>query len=960
MSGGRRRLASGGRVDRSRPLAFSFDGRSYTGCAGDTLASALIANGIDVVGRSVLRGRPRGIYAAGAEEPNALVQLADGVGSEPLRRATEVELYDGLRAESLAGRGRLSPEPDPARYDKLHAHCDVLVVGAGPAGLAAALAAGRTGARVLLVDDQPEPGGSLLSTRQEIDGAPAMEWVGATAEQLAALPEVRVRRRTTAFGYHDHNYVLLAERRTDHLGADAPAEHSRQRLWHVRARCVVLATGAHERPLVFAENDRPGIMLAGAARTYVNRYGVAPGETALVFTNNDSAYAAALDLAGAGVALAAVVDARPDAVGDLPRLARASGIEVLAGHAVVAAAGGTRVASAEVMELDAAGVLSGEARTIACDLIATSGGWSPAVHLFSHSQGKLRYHERLACFVPDRAAQPQRSAGACAGVFGLADCLAQGFAAGAEAAAASGSRDGGPPPLPRVDQSAEVPLRPLWAIPPKVPGPGAWDDHFVDLQRDATVADIHRAAGTGMRSPEHVKRYTTIGTANDQGRTANLNTLGILADALGVPVAELGTTTFRPPYAPVAFGLLAGRDRGRLHDPVRATSIHRWHIDHGAVFEDVGQWKRPRYYPLAGEDMDAAVMRECRAAREGVAVMDASTLGKIDVQGRDAAELLNRVYTGAFDKLAPGSCKYGLMCTADGMVFDDGVAMRLAPDRYVITTTTGNAAAVLDWLEEWLQTEWPELHVHCTSVTEQWATVAVVGPRSRDVLRRLAPELALEAGDFGFMRFAQGTVAGIEARVCRVSFSGELAFEVNVAAHYGLALWEAVIAAGEEHAITPYGTEAMHVLRAEKGFVIVGQETDGTVTPQDLGMDWAVSKTKGDFIGRRSLRRPDLTRAGRKRLVGLLPEDPAVLLPEGAQLVLDPGVGVPVPMVGHVTSSYRSAALGRTFALALLEDGPERVGEIVYAPLEHETIAAKVTLPVLYDPEGGRRDGDSS
>lgn len=957
---GERRLAAGGRVDRSRPLAFSFDGRSHEGCAGDTLASALIANGIDVVGRSVLRGRPRGIYAAGAEEPNALVQLADGTCSEPMLRATEVELYDGLRAESLAGRGRLSRELDPAHYDKLNAHCEVLVVGAGPAGLAAALAAGRTGARVLLVDDQPEPGGSLLSTRQEIDGAPAMEWVAATAERLSALPEVRVLERTTAFGYHDHNYVLLAERRTDHLGADAPAGRSRQRLWHVRARCVVLATGAHERPLVFADDDRPGIMLAGAARTYVNRYGVVPGRTAVVFTNNDGAYPVALDLADAGVAVAAIVDARPDAAGAWPQKARAHGIEVLAGHAVVATAGERRVASAEVMALDSGGGLSGEARAIACDLIATSGGWSPAVHLFSQSQGKLRYDDRLAGFVPDRAAQAQRSAGACAGAFGLADCLAQGFDAGSDAAAVSGSRDGGPPAVPGVVEPAEAPLRPLWAVPPKVPGPGAWDSHFVDLQRDATVADIHRAARTGMRSPEHVKRYTTIGTANDQGRTGNLNALGILADALGVPVAALGTTTFRPPYAPVAFGLLAGRDRGRLHDPVRVTSIHRWHVDRGAVFEDVGQWKRPRYYAQAGEDMDAAVTRECRAARQGVALMDASTLGKIDVQGRDAAELLNRVYTGVFDKLAPGSCKYGLMCTADGMVFDDGVAMRLAPDRYLITTTTANASAVLDWLEEWLQTEWPELRAYCTSVTEQWATVAVVGPRSRDVLRRLAPELALDAEELPFMRFKQGTVAGIEARVCRVSFSGELAFEVNVAAHYGLALWEAVMAGGEEHAITPYGTETMHVLRAEKGFVIVGQETDGTVTPQDLGMDWAVSKTKGDFIGRRSLRRPDLTRAGRKRLVALLPEDPAALLPEGAQLVVDPGAGVPVPMAGHVTSSYRSAALGRTFALALLEDGPEHVGEIVYAPLEHATIAARVAEPVLYDPEGRRRDGDSS
>jgi sarcosine oxidase subunit alpha len=625
---------------------------------------------------------------------------------------------------------------------------------------------------------------------------------------------------------------------------------------------------------------------------------------------------------------------------------------VLAGHLVVGTSGSPRVESVTVAPLDR----PGEYRTIACDLLAVSGGWSPAVHLLSQARGRLRYDEHLACFVPDGSGP--HIVGAARGAFRLADCLSDGLATGARTAAETGFGDGSAPTPPAVDEIEETPPRALWAVPP--PPGGDWSSHFVDLQRDATVADIRRAADAGMRSPEHVKRFTTIGTANDQGKTSGVITLGILADLLGVPLAELGPTTFRPPYVPVPFALLAGRDRGRLHDPVRVTPIHRWHVEHGAQFEDVGQWKRPWYYPRAGEDMDAAVLRECRAAREGVAVMDATTLGKIDVQGPNAATFLNRLYTGDFSRLAVGACKYGVMCKPDGMVLDDGVTMRLAEDRYLVTTTTGNAATVLDWFEEWLQTEWPDLRVHCTSVTEQWATVAIVGPRSRAVLARLAPNLDLDAERFPWMTLREGEVAGIPARVARVSFSGELAFEVNVAGWYGLALWEAVMEAGKPYDITPYGTETMHVLRAEKGFVIVGQETDGTVTPQDLGMDWAVSKKKGDFVGRRSHRRADTARADRKQLVGLLPDDPDVRLPEGAQLVLEPTTQIPAPMVGHVTSSYRSAALGRTFALALVKGGRERVGETVYSPLVDGIVAASVTEPVFYDREGRRRDGDGS
>ena len=492
--------------------------------------------------------------------------------------------------------------------------------------------------------------------------------------------------------------------------------------------------------------------------------------------------------------------------------------------------------------------------------------------------------------------------------------------------------------------------------------PARWHDHFVDLQRDSTVADVWRSIGAGMRSVEHVKRYTTIGTGSDQGKTAGVNAIGVIADALAADSpGDVGTTTFRPPSAPVSFALMAGRDRGRLHDPVRTTPMHSWHVAAGAEFENVGQWKRPWYYPRPGEDMDAAVERECLAARNGVAMMDATTLGKIEVVGPDAGTFLNLIYTNAFAKLPVGKGRYGVMCRADGMVFDDGVTMRLAEDHYLMTTTTGNAAAVLEWLEEWLQTEWPHLAVHCTSVTEQWATIAVVGPDSRDVVARVAPSLDVSAESFGFMEWRETVLHnGVPARICRISFSGELAFEINVASWYGLAVWEAVAEAGADYGITPYGTETMHVLRAEKGFVIVGQDTDGTVTPQDLGMDWVVSKRK-DFVGRRSFARADTARTDRKQLVGLLPVDREVRLPEGAQLVEpDAGTQPPVPMLGHVTSSYRSAALDRTFALALVKDGRNRIGEIVHVPFDGRRIAAEVTKPVFYDEEGARRDGRQS
>ncbi|KOX13323.1 ferredoxin [Nocardiopsis sp. NRRL B-16309] len=958
-------MPTGGHVDRGTELRFTFNGRSMTGYRGDTLASALLANGEHRIGTSVKFGRPRGIVAAGSEDPTSLVQIEQPF-PEPMLTATTVELYDGLVAHGLPGRGRLADEPDPARYDAKHAHCDVLVVGTGPAGLMAALTAARGGARVVVVDEQSRAGGALLGTREYLDERPWTEWVDDTVAELRGTPGVLLLERTTAFGVYQDGFVLALQRRTDHLGFDAPAHAARQRVWRIRAAQTVLATGAHERPVVFADNDRPGIMLAGSARTYLHRYGVLPGTRAVVFATDDSAYAAALDLANAGMEVAAVVDARPTA----PRLLRARccahGIDVRAGHVVTGTEGGDRVSAVHVApaagsdgSADAIGT-AGAADTIDCDTLLVGGGWNPVVHLFSQAGGTLRYDSRLGAHVPGQAPATVRVAGSATGAHDLSACLRQGWEAGCEAALATGSRPDEVALPASEPRAGEQPGLVLWRVPGEAPR-DAPDTRFVDLQRDATVSDVLRATGAGLSSLEHVKRYTTIGTAHDQGKTSGTITAGIVAEALGVELSDQRPTTFRPPYTPVPFAALAGRDRGELHDPARVTAVHAWHVARGALFEDVGQWKRPWYFPLPGEDMDTAVLRECRAAREGVALMDGSTLGKIDVQGRDAGRFLDMLYTNKMSGLRVGRIRYGLMCGVDGMVIDDGTVIRLAEDRFLVTTTTGNAAMVLDWMEEWLQTEWPHLDVYAASVTEHWATFPLVGPRSRDVLAALAPGLDVGNDAFEFMAWRDTVLdvgPGVTARVCRISFSGELAYEINVTAWHGPAVWEALMAAGEAYGITPYGTETMHVLRAEKGYPIIGQETDATVTPQDLGMAWAVSKKKADFLGKRSFDRAENNRPDRKQLVGLLPLDRDVRLPEGAQVVdTDDLPEPPVRMLGHVTSSYRSAALDRTFALAVVRSGRERVGEILHVPVGDGLVPVTVTESVLYDKEGARRDG---
>jgi sarcosine oxidase subunit alpha len=868
-----RRLEGGGDgIDRSVPVSFTFDGRQLNGFEGDTLASALLANGVDVVCRSPIHGRPRGVYSAGAEEPCAFVGV-DAPFADPVAAATTVDLLEGLVAHGVPGVGRLPAEGAPAvRSERRHAHVETVVIGGGDAGVAEANGAAASGDRVMLVESNGRPAGSPSA-------------------------DVEVLSSATALGIYDDGYVIIHER-------SRPVE----RVWHVRAKNVVLATGAHERPIAFADNDRPGVMLASSARVFLDRFGVLPGERAVVFTTNHSGHDAAFALRDAGVDIAAIVDV--GAGGSATGAARASGIDVRNGWAVAGTDGDPRVSAVHLLGP------GGERDTVDADLLLVSGGWNPVVQLWRAIGGGLRYDESRACFVPD---------------------------------------GNGPRWLSVVGGAAgHVPTSyPYWYVPAD-----DYSRHYVDMQRDQTVADVLDAVEHDLRSVEHIKRATYIGTALDQGRTSSVLTAAIVNQALGAGPGAQGPTNARPPYLPVSFAALAGPDRGRLFDPARVTPIHGWHVDRGAVFENVGQWKRPWYFPVdPAEEMDSAVLRESLAVRTGVGVMDASTLGKIDVNGPGAAVFLDRMYTNRMSTLPVGSIRYGLMCGVDGMAFDDGVVMRVADDHFFVTTTTGGAAKVLDHFEEWLQTEWPHLRVYCTSVTEQWTTIAMNGPRARDVLAALGADIDLSPDVFPFMTFRDGEVAGLPARVARVSFSGELAYELNVAGWYGLAMWEAVMAAGEPFGITPYGTEAMHVLRAEKGFPIIGQDTDGTVTPHDLGMSWIVRKDDSDFLGRRSFRRPDTSRTDRKRFVGLLPVDPQALIPEGAQMVAEDTGRIPMPMVGHVTSSYRSAILGRTFALAMLERGHERVGETVYAPLPEGTIAAVVTTPVFYDPDGARRDG---
>ena len=995
------RLASGGSIDRSRPLVFTFDGLDYQGYAGDTLASALIANGVHLVGRSFKYHRPRGILSAGAEEPNALITVTRGAGRvTPNLRATQIELTEGLSASSqnrwpslkfdlgavndlfsplfgagfyyktfmgpnllgknwawarvyepmirrAAGLGAPPREADPDRYTRTFDHCDVLIVGAGPAGLAAALAASEGGARVVVCDENPTLGGSLLAEAEaDIDGKSARQWIEDTVAALRSAPNVRLMTRTQAFGYYAQNFVGLNERLAE---ADLIADPDlpRERLWQVRAREVVLATGAIERPLVFANNDRPAVMLAESARRYRVQYGAKVGDRVVVATAHDSAYRAALDLKKAGVGVALIVDLRPEAKGQLAEAARAAGIEVLAGAEILSADGRLRVNAVRIKHRD------GE-RKVACEALIMSGGWTPCVHLFSQSRGKLAFDEALQLFKPGASAQRERSAGACNATFDLAGALMEGDAAGRAAATAAGftARD-----ARTYAVSDALPAFGAAHVGPPAVHIDRRVKAFVDFQNDVCAKDVSLAVQEGMRSIEHIKRYTTTGMATDQGKLSNMNTLGIAAAELKRPIPEVGLTTFRPPYTPVTFGAFAGPARGDLFDPIRRTPIHDWAAENGAAFEDVGPWKRAWYFPRAGKSMHDAVARECRTTRASVGLFDATTLGKIEVVGPDAATFLERMYANAFQKLEVGRCRYGLMLSEAGFLMDDGVIARLKPDRFHVTTTTGGAPRVLAHMEDYLQTEFTDLRVWLTSTTEQWATIAVQGPCARETIAPLIEDADLSNDAFPHMSMREARVCGIPARLMRVSFTGELGYEINVPSHYGRAIWDAVWREVQKHGGCAYGTEAMHVMRAEKGHVIVGQETDGTVTLADLGLDWAIGKTKRDFVGKRSLSRPDMLADNRKQLVGLLTDNPAMVLEEGAQVTESASPPTGSSALGHVTSSYRSEALGRPIALALVAAGRSRIGAKLHVPMPGGAIAVTVTTPVFYDKAGARLNG---
>jgi sarcosine oxidase subunit alpha len=982
------RMQSHGRVDEARPLSFSFDGVTYSAFEGDTLASGLLANGIHLMGRSFKYHRPRGVVSAGSEEPNALVTFDRGEGRVTSNvRATTLELFDGLVARSqnrwpslktdvgafnnifsiffpagfynktfmwpksfwdkvyepfirnLAGLGPAPTGPDADSYSSAYRHCETLIVGAGPAGLAAALEAAKTGERVIIVDEQAEFGGALLSTPSvKIDDVDAWIWLERTLETLRSSPNVTMMTRTTAIGYYHDNFVGLVQRLTDHL-EDGNEGRCREALIRLRAGKVILAQGAIERPLVFNGNDRPGVMLASAAQTYLNRYGVAVGKKVAVFTSHDSAYDVVFDLHDADLDIAVIVDVREHVPAHLAAEVERRGIKLSAGSSITATRGKLKVKAVDVSKNSSTG--SGKSNeVIDCDSLIMSGGWTPSLHLFSHSKGSIKWDKTLGAYIPNQANENSICVGACNGEFDLSAGLTD------------GSKAGGGNRIYRADDNYERTGLVFSALP-KVRF-NKKQMAFVDFQNDVTEKDVNLAVREGFRSIEHIKRYTTNGMATDQGKTSNLNALQIASEAVEKPVEKIGLTTFRPPFTPTTFGAMTGYRDGDLFEVTRKTPIDPWAVEHGAVFEPVGTWRRAWYFPKSGEDMHVAVARECKATRDSLGIFDASTLGKIEVVGPDATKFMNLLYTNPWSSLKPGGCRYGLMCRKDGYIYDDGVVARLADDRYHVTTTTGGAPRVFQHMEDYLQTEFAHLDVWLTSTTEHWAVIAINGPNARKLISPFVDGIDLSPSAFPHMAVREGKICGVPTRLFRVSFTGELGFEINVPAHYGRYVWEQLFQEGQQYDICPYGTETMHVLRAEKGFIIVGQDTDGTVTPHDAGMSWAVSKKKKDFVGKRSLARPDLMAPGRKQLIGLLTEDPNLVLEEGAQIIADPNQSIPMKMIGHVTSSYWSEPLGRSIAMALVYDGFNLVNETLHVPMPSETHKARVVKPMFIDPKGGK------
>ena len=999
------RLAKGGRlIDRAAAQEFSFNGKRMRGFAGDTLAAALLANDQMLVGRSFKYHRPRGIVASGPEEPNALVNLGAGARLEPNQRATVTELFDGLEATSQnhwpslefdvgvannalarflpagfyyktfihprpfwkhvfepiirqsAGLGKAPREKDADRYEQAYAFCDLLIIGGGIAGLQAALVAGRSGARVIVLEQAAHWGGRAPVDGVVIEGKPAGDWVEATLEALRAMSNVTLRARTTGAGVYDHGYVLADERVADHTPGDGRPKH---RLWRIRAGRILTATGAIERPLSFAGNDIPGVMLASAVRDFVVNHAVSPGDRTVIVTNNDDAYRTAIALHEAGLVVPAILDARAVVTGDLPARVRALGIRVEAGRAVAKVKGGKRVTGVAICLQAGEGAVLED---IACDAVAMSGGWSPVVHLWSHCGGKLVWDAAQAQFRPDAARPPISHdgsamvivAGTANGAMTAAEVLADADAQARAAVASLGfTAKAGKAPV--AEPVAEAAMEPVWIMPQGAPV-GLKSKMWLDYQNDVKVSDVQLAAREGYESVEHTKRYTTLGMATDQGKLSNINGLAVLAQSLNEEIPQVGTTTFRPPYTPVTLGALGGEARDAVFQPLRRTPIHGWHEANGAYFEPVGLWRRPYCFPRAGETHEQAVHREVLNTRAALGLLDASTLGKIIVKGPDAGRFLDMLYTGVMSTLPVGKCRYGLMCNEQGFLSDDGVVARIDEDTWLCHTTSGGADRIHGWMEDWLQCEWWDWQVYTANVTEQYAQVAVVGPHARKLLEALGGmDVSREA--LPFMTWKDGTLGGFPVRAYRISFSGELSYEIAVPASHGLAFWEACHKAGAALGAMPYGTEALHVMRAEKGFIMIGDETDGTVIPQDLNLDWAISKKKADYLGKRGQERTFLAAADRWKLVGFETLDGSVI-PDGSYIVA-PGVNANGQgnTQGRVTSTYYSPTLKRGIAMGLLKRGPERMGEVVeFNTISGGTVKARVVDQVFYDKEGEKQN----
>lgn len=999
------RLAAGGRfLNRGKQITFRFNGKYLKGFEGDTLASALLANDQMLMGRSFKYHRPRGVVAAGAEEPNALVGLGKGARFEPNQRVTTTELFDGLQAESQnhwpsldydigavntylsrflpagfyykmflyprafwkhvyepfirmsAGLGKAPKDADADRYEHFNAAVDVLVIGGGVAGLQAARVAGRAGVRVLLMEQTAHWGGRAPVDGGTVDGQPVEAWIATVVSELETMNNVTLRLRCMGAGVYDHGYVLGYERLRDHAPeVDGP----RHRLWKIRAKQIVTATGAIERPLSFAGNDIPGVMLAGAVRDYAVNWGVSVGDRVVIATNNDDAYRTAITLHGLGLAVPVILDARPNGGGALADQARALGIRVENGKAIASVKGGKRVTGVAICAQAGEGAVLEE---LACDAVAMSGGWSPVVHLWSHCGGKLIWDADQAMFRPDPDRAPTGAdgagmviaAGAANGALALGAALKDAQKAGEAAATASGHA-AKPGVAPVADDVAQAPIAPVWMMPQGA-SYALRAKSWLDFQNDVKVSDVQLAAQEGFTSVEHAKRYTTLGMATDQGKLSNINGLATLAKSLNTDIPSVGTTTFRPPYTPISMGAIAGEARGDIFQPLRRTPLHDWHTANGAFWEPVGYWRRPYCYQRPGESVHDAVSREVKQTRASLGLLDASTLGKLVVKGPDAGRFLDMLYTNMMSTLPVGKCRYGLMCSENGFLMDDGVVARLSDDTWLCHTTTGGADRIHAHMEEWLQTEWWDWKVYVANVTEQYAQFAVVGPNARKVLEKLGG-MDVSKDTLPFMQWAEGKLGGMPARVFRISFSGELSYEIAVPASHGRAFWERLMAEGAEFGATAYGTEALHVMRAEKGFIMIGDETDGTIIPQDLGLSWAISKKKDDYIGKRGQERSHMVNPNRWQLVGLETVDGSTL-PDGAYALSDgTNANGQRNTQGRVTSTYHSPTLGRGIAMGLVLNGPARMGEVIsFAKTDGTEVKAKIVDQVFYDKNGEKQN----